>query len=627
MTDTAEKFEFRAETQRVLSLVINSLYTNTEVFLRELVSNASDALDKARFLQLTERDAIVEVEDDLGIEITLDNENKCLIVSDNGVGMSREELINNLGTIAKSGTGEFAEKLSGLSKEQDKDRALELIGQFGVGFYSVFMVASRVDVETLSMRQGAEPLLWRSSGEGSFTIVPGERQTPGTTITVHLNEDSAEFSKKWRIDGIVKKYSDFVTFPIKIDGEVANRSAALWREPRSKVTEEQHADFFKHITQGRQGDKPLVTVHYAVDAPVQFTALLYVPETQAVNMFMFQKERPGLRLYAKRVLIMENCEKLIPIYLRFVAGVVDSEDLDLNVSRETLQENRVLSTIEAQLTKQILKKLSKVAEDNPDQYAAYWKEFGLIMKEGLSIDHKNKDTLVELCRFESDKHGQELISLAEYVERMGDDQKAIYYVTGIDPAQVRSSPHLEVFRQKGYDVLLMTDPIDEWVVQAIGSYKEKPMESIVHGELDLGEEKERGEEEKTRLEACAKAIEAALGDKVVGVRLSTRLTETASCLVSKAGMPGANLERIMKILDENAATQKRELEINPDHPFVQNVAALIEKDPASPRIQVWAEMLYDQALLSEGQVEDAARLVKRIQDLLVESSAALLKRE
>jgi molecular chaperone HtpG len=625
MSDNTEQFEFKAETQRVLSLVINSLYTNNEVFLRELVSNASDALDKARFLQTSERDAINEQEGDPTIDITVDSDNNTLTIEDNGVGMTREEAIDNLGTIARSGTGDFVEKMAEFAKKAKKEDALELIGQFGVGFYSVFMVASRVDVETLSMRKDSKPVLWRSTGEGKFTVLEGERTTPGTSITVHLNEDAEEFAKKWRVEAIIKKYSDFVMFPIRVDGEVANKSSALWRMPRSQVDEEQHAEFFKHITQGRHGDKPQVTIHYSVDAPVQFSALLYIPEAAALDIFMFQKERPGLRLYAKRVLIMESCEKLLPAYLRFVRGVVDSEDLDLNVSRETLQENRTIRTIESQLTKQILKELGKISDNEEERYQTFWKQFGMVLKEGLSIDVKNKDAITDLCRFESMKSGGELISLKEYIEQKPEGQEAIYFITGTEKAQVENSPHLEVFRKKGFDVLMMTDPIDEWVVQSIGTYSDCKLESVVHGKLEIDEEHDRDEEDQSQLEAGAKAVALALGDKVADVRLSTRLTDTAACLVSKEGTPGANMERIMKVLDDRAEQRTRILEINPDHAIVKNLATLVARDPQSSHIQLWAELLHDQALLSEGLVEDPARLVRRLQELLTESSNTVLK--
>jgi molecular chaperone HtpG len=622
-TEETTEFEFKASVQRVLSLVINSLYTNSEVFLRELISNASDALDKARITALTSKDDVVEQEGEPAIDISFDPETNTLTIEDNGVGMTRDEAIENLGTIATSGTEDFVAKFAEATKEADKDKASELIGQFGVGFYACFMVASRVDVQTLSMKKGSEPVLWRSSGEGSFNVLPGEREKPGTTIVLHLKEDAAEFAQRFRVEQVIKRYSDFVMFPIRIGDDVVNRSSAIWRMPRSKVTDEQHLEFFKHITQGRAGDEPIARVHYSVDAPVQFSALLYVPPKATSDLFTLQQGRPGLRLYAKRVLIMESCEQLTPIYLRFACGVVDSEDLQLNVSRETLQENKTLKQIEQQVTKQLLKELGRLADDDETAYAAFWEQFGQILKEGLSTDWKNKDTIAELCRFESlSSDSGKLLSLKQYVDAKTEDQDAIWYITGSSRQQVERSPHLEVFRKKGIDVLLLCDPIDEWVVQALPTYGELELKSVVHGELELGEEVE--EADKDRLETAAKAIAGALADKVDEVRLSSRLTDTASCLVSKAGDPGANLERIMKMLDDRAEKKSRVLEINPNHAFVQNIATLVERDKASPRVQVWADLLYDQALLSEGVVDDPAELVKRLQQLMIEASNAVL---
>jgi molecular chaperone HtpG len=625
------EFEFRAEVQQVLSLVINSLYTNSEIFLRELISNASDALDKARFLQLS-RDDVTEQEGEPKIAIALDGEKKTLTIEDNGIGMTRDEVIENLGTVARSGTSDFVKRFSELSKEGDEaNKALELIGQFGVGFYSVFMVASRVDVQTRSMLPDAEPVLWRSSGSGSFNVLEGEREHPGTTIVVHLKDEAASFSQPWRVKEIIKRYSDFVMFPIEVDGDVANTSSALWRAPKSSITPEQHAEFFKHLTGGRMGDEPLVTVHYAVDAPVQFAALVYVPERSSSDLLFFQKERPGLRLYARRVLIQDNCESLTPSYLRFLCGVVDSEDLPLNVSRETLQENREIKQIEQQITKQALKALEELAADSPERYGAFWKQFGQVFKEGLAIDWKNKDAIAKLCRFESLKSDPgKLLSLDDYLTAKPEAQKEIFYLTGPDRAQLEKSPHLEVFRKHDRDVLLLTDPIDEWVVKSLASYEEVPLKSIAHGDVDLGDvdSGDAGEEDegaKKSIDAALEAIRKALADKVDEVRLSKRLTDTASCLVSKEGDPGANLERLMKLMDEGTHERKRILEVNGAHPLVRNLGTLAERDPGSSHLTTWSEMLYAQALLSEGVVADPAELVQRIQDLLVQASDAVVK--
>ena len=626
------EFEFRAEVQQILSLVINSLYTNSEIFLRELVSNASDALDKARFLRLT-RPEVAEQQGEPTIDIRIDAEAKSLTIEDNGLGMTREEAIENLGTIARSGTAEFLRKVaevgSAEAKGEDvKARALELIGQFGVGFYSVFMVATRVDVQTRSMLPGAEPVLWRSSGSGSFAVLPGDREHPGTSVTVHLKSDAAGFAQPWKVKELVRKYSDFVMFPIRLDGETINRSAALWRQPKGEVSAEQHKEFYQHLTAGRLGEEPLLTLHYAVDAPVQFSALVYVPEKAWSDLFFFHKQRPGLRLYAHRVLITENCEPLTPGYLRFLRGVVDSEDLPLNVSRETLQENRRVKQIEQQLTKHVLRALAQLAQDDPPRYAKLWKLFGQVLKEGVATDWKNQGTLTDLCRFETMKGGPDkLVSFKDYLAQKPETQSEIYYITGPTRQQLERSPHLEAFRQHDRDVLFLTDPVDEWLVQSLPKVHEHALKSVAHGQVDLGPAQAPAPDAAPPpdLVAGLDAIRKVLGDKVRDVRLSTRLTETAACLVAEEGDPGANLERLMKLMDDGAQEHKRILELNPAHPLVRNLSELAQRDPASSHIALWAEMLYDQALLSEGVVPDPAKLVRRIQDLLVTVSDGVLK--
>ncbi|HZF49019.1 MAG TPA: molecular chaperone HtpG [Polyangiaceae bacterium] len=614
---------FQAEVQQVLHLVINSLYANKEVFLRELISNAADALDKARFLALTRKDVTEQVGEP-GIRITLDEEARKITVSDNGIGMTRDEVIQNLGTIARSGSIEFLKSYADAMKNS-KDGALKLIGQFGVGFYAAFMVAARVDVQTRSMMPGAEPVLWRSTGSGTFTVTAGDRAEPGTDVILHLNEDARELTKAWKVRDIIRKYSDFVHFPIHVNGEQANRSAALWALPKSQVTEEQHAEFYRHLTGGHEGEKPLLHVHYSVDAPVQFHALLYVPEKAPPDLF--NRDRRALRLYAKRVLIVEECEKLTPIYLRFARGVVDSEDLSLNVSREMLQEDRTLQQIEQQITKQLLKAFKDMAENEPEKYDAFWTEFGRVIKEGVSLDWKNRDTIVDLCRFESMSSGADKrISLKQYVAAMPEAQKEIYFVTGPTRRSVEQSPHLEAFRKRGYDVLFLTDAIDEWVVNALPDYDKRRLKSIAHGDIDLGEEPEEKESEPEEdVSEAVRAVKEALGERVKDVRLSRRLTDSASVLVAGEGDPGANFERIMKMIDERATETKRILELNPKHPIVKNLHALAKREPGSEKVKDWSELLLDQALLAEGVVQDPAKLVRRIQDLLTQVSGAAVR--
>ncbi len=618
----AEELPFQAEVQKVLGLVIDSLYANKEVFLRELVSNASDALDKARFYQLSHDDSRKQ-EGEPRIDIRVDEDAHTLTVEDNGLGMDRAEVIENLGTIAKSGSSAFLEQYADLLKQKDQDQAVRLIGQFGVGFYSAFMVAKRVDVDTLSMKAGSEPVIWRSSGSGTFTVTAGTRTTPGTTITIHLKEDQRDYARVWRIKDVINKYSDFVGFPIFLatkpdaEPERINQPVALWAQPKSQVTDEQHEHFFKHLTGSAAGDKPLVTVQFSVDAPVQFQALVYIPEKAPFDLF--QKERTSLRLYAKRVLIIENCDKLTPVWLRFLRGVVDSEDLSLNVSREMLQESRAVSQIEQMLVKQVLKQLKDLSENDKEKYLTFWKLFGKVLKEGISVDWKHKDAILELCRFESLKTAEnETISLKDYVREMPEDQKEIFFITGMSRRAVESSPHLESFRKKGLDVLFLTDPIDEWVVQAITDFEKKKLKSVVHGDIDLGEAAPEGEQP----DAALTAIKAALGDRVKDVRFSKRLTDSPSCLVSDEGDPGANMERLLRMMDERATEKKRVLEVNPSHPIVKNIAALAVSEAGSARLANYCATLYDQALLAEGVVEDPAALVKRLSELLAEASGA-----
>ncbi|HEY4118860.1 MAG TPA: molecular chaperone HtpG [Byssovorax sp.] len=614
---TATELPFQAEVQQVLSLVINSLYAHQEVFLRELVSNAADALDKARFLSLTKGD-VADQAGEPKIAIRLDAEKHTLVIEDNGVGMTRDEVVQNLGTIARSGSLEFLKQHAEAAKS--KDAALGLIGQFGVGFYAAFMVADRVDVDTRSMQPGAEAVLWRSTGAGTFTVAPGDRVEPGTKITLHLKEDCREYAKAWRVREIIRKYSDFVQFPVELDGEVVNRSKAIWSAPRAQVTEEQHAEFYRHLTSGVGDEKPLVTIHWSVDAPVQFAALLYVPEKAPLDLFT--REKKGLRLYAKRVLIQEDSDKLTPAYLRFLRGVVDSEDLSLNVSREMLQEDRVLQQIEQQITKQTLKALKDLAASDAEKYATFWREFGRVLKEGLTLDWRHKDELAELCRFESmnGKPG-DLTSLRAYVDAMPEGQNDVYYVTGLGRRAVEQSPHLEGFKKRGFDVLFLTDPVDEWVVQALTEYDKKKLKSVAHGEVDLGDAP-ADEAKQAEIGAAITAVKRALGDRVKDVRASRRLTGSASVLVAAEGDVGANMERILKMTGQGGAEAKRILELNPDHAAVKNLAVVAAREPESARVSAWSELLYDQALLAEGVVEEPAKLVRRIQDLLVEVSTA-----
>jgi len=621
----AVEMPFQAEVQQVLSLVINSLYANQEVFLRELVSNASDALDKARFLALTRKDAAEQVGEP-AITIKLDDEKNTIVIEDNGVGMTRDEVVQNLGTIAKSGSLEFLKAhAEALRQNQEQDGAVKLIGQFGVGFYAAFMVAERVDVETRSMLPGALPVLWRSTGTGTFSVAEGEREHPGTRITLHLKEDAKEYTKAWRIKEIIRKYSDFVHFPISVNDEVANRKAALWSLPKNQITAEQHAEFFRHVTGGYEGEEPLWHLHVSIDAPVQFQALLYVPEKAPPDLF--QRDRRAIRLYAKRVLIVEDCDKVAPIYMRFLRGVVDSEDLALNVSREMLQEDKTLKQIESQITKQVLKGLKELAEEDAERYAKIWKEFGKVLKEGVSVDWKNRDAIADLCRFETmNTPAGEVISLRKYVDAMPEEQKDIYFITGPSRRALEQSPHVEAFKKKGYDVLFMMEPVDEWVVQSLNEYDKRRLRSVAHGDVDLEKDKEADEKALEGIKSAVSAVKATLGDRVKDVRASRRLTDSASCLVAAEGDMGVNMERIMRMMGEDAPQAKRILELNPESSIVKNLSAIAEKEPESESVKLWSELLYEQALLAEGVVGDPAKLVKHIQDLLTQATSAAVTR-
>jgi molecular chaperone HtpG len=608
---------FQAEVQQVLSLVIDSLYTHKEVFLRELVSNASDALDRARFLALTRKD-IAEQVGEPHISIRIDDDAHTLTIEDNGIGMTRDEVIKNLGTIARSGSAEFVKAHA--QAAASAEAGLTMIGQFGVGFYAAFMVASRVDVRTRSMLPGAEPVVWRSTGSGNFTVLRGEREHPGTEVVVHLKDDAREYAAQWRIKQLIQKYSDFVQFPIYINDEPVGRSSAIWALPKAQVTDDQHTEFFRKIT-GSDAQTPLLRVHLAIDAPVQFHALIYVPEKAPLDLF--SRDPRGLRLYAKRVLVMESCEKLTPAYLRFLRGVVDSEDVSLNVSRETLQEDRTIQKIEQQLTKSVLRAMKELADGDPEKYAKLWTEFGAVLKEGVAVDAPRRNELSDLCRFDSLKAGPgTLISLRQYVDAMPSAQREIFYITGPSRSAIEQSPHLEAFRSRGIDVLLLSHPVDEWLVQSLPDFDKHKLKSITHGDVDLGDEPEPKTEHD--VDVALGAVKAALGDRVKDVRASRRLTDSASCLVAAEGDPGANMERIMKMLDGTAAESPRILELNPAHPIIKNLGQIAAREPGSARIKQWSELLFDQALLSEGVVKDPAQLVRRIQDLMVELSTAVV---
>jgi molecular chaperone HtpG len=615
----AEKRAFQAEVSRLLDIVAHSLYSQKEIFLRELISNASDACDRLRYLALTQPTLLGE---DAAFRVVLEPnaQRRTLTISDNGIGMSREELIENLGTIARSGTAHFLQELSG---DERKDRTL--IGQFGVGFYSAFMVADRVEVT--SRKAGAEEAwCWISDGKGEFTVEAGERASRGTTIILHLREDAAEFVEPSRLKEIVKTYSDHVALPIVLDHkgkeETVNAASALWMRPKSEIKPEQYKEFYHHV--GHAGDEPWLTLHWKAEGRIEYTGLLFIPSAKPFDLFdPLRKHR--LKLYVRRVFITDDCQELLPPWLRFVRGVIDSEDLPLNVSREMLQSNPMLARIRGQIVKRVLAELQKKAKDAPEEYAKFWENFGAVVKEGLYEDRDERDQLLPLVRFRSTAM-EGMVSLEDYTARMKPGQDAIYTIAGDNFDLLKKSPQLEGFRAKGVEVLLLTDPVDEFWVPAIGKYKDWALKSATRGGADLakiggdGAERKNGAEaEKPDANAASliAMFKLALGDSVKDVRLSERLTDSPVCLVADEGDLDIHLERMLRQHRQLDALSKRILEVNPRHPLVARLASQIGKDGASAVISDVAWVLLDQARIIEGEaLPDPAAFSRRLSSLL-----------
>ncbi len=625
VNEKAEKHEFKAEVSALLRLVTNSLYTNREIFLRELLSNASDALDKARFQGLVDHE-LRDRDAKAAIQVHADEQAGVLVIEDNGIGMTRDEVAKNLGTIAHSGTLNFLERAKA-QQENGQKPDLNLIGQFGVGFYSAFMVADRIDVYSLSAVQGSEAVHWSSTGDGTFTIGTSERELRGTRIELHLKAEAREFLERYRLESIIRRYSNYVMHPIRVqvrdkdgkqdDEKQVNEATAFWTRPAKELKAEDYKEFYKHVMGGfvLPGDEPLGHLHVSADAPIQYVALLYIPGKPPADMF--QEDRKSLQLFARRVLIIDNCDKLLPPYLRFMRGVVDSEDLPLNVSREMLQEHGTLNAIRRQLTRKVFKLLNDIASERPDDYVKVWDNFGAVLKEGLHTDHAQQEEIMGLLRFRSSQSDGKLISLADYVASMPEGQEAIYYITGESQEAVARSPHLEACTSRGYQVLFLTDPIDEWVVQDLPDFKDKPLRSVTQGDLDIPtKDDEKPDDSKTDIAPALGKARELLSDRVKDVRASKRLRESASCLVDDEGGLSRNMERILKAARQNVPSRQRILELNPDHPFVQAVSKLASDSPDDARVGTWLELLYDQAALAEGVVADPAGMVKRIQSVL-----------
>jgi molecular chaperone HtpG len=631
MTTTKETLGFQAEVKQLLQLMIHSLYSNKEIFLRELISNASDAADKLRFEAMTHPDWY-ESNPDLAIRIELDKAARTLTISDNGIGMSRDEVISNLGTIAKSGTKEFFSKLSG---DQQKDAAL--IGQFGVGFYSAFIVADRITVET--RRAGlpaSDGIRWESDGSGEFTVESINRPERGTSIILHLREGEDDFLSSYQIKSIIRKYSDHISLPIQMrkeewddekkeqvlkeEFEAINQASALWSRSKSEVSEEQYTEFYKHLSHDYEG--PLCYSHNRVEGRSEFTQLLYIPAHAPFDLWDRNK-RGGIQLYVKRVFIMDDAEQLMPTYLRFVTGVIDSTDLPLNVSREILQESRDVKVIRESSTKRVLSMLEELASSDDaaklEKYRTFWTEFGQVLKEGIGEDQGNQERLAKLLRFASthSDSSEQTTSLADYIGRMKEGQDAIFYVTGETFNAAKNSPHLEIFRKKGVEVLLLSDRVDEWMLSFMPEFEGKKLTSVAKGGLDLGQladEAEKKEQESTEKEFkdLLEKMKTALSEKAKDVRVTFRLTDSPACLVADENELSGNLLRMLKAAGQEAPSTKPILEINPEHPLVLK----LKYDDAA--FDEWANLLFDQALLAEGgHLSDPASFVKRMNKMLL----------
>ncbi|GGZ99914.1 chaperone protein HtpG [Arenicella chitinivorans] len=616
---------FQTEISQLLDLMINSLYSQKEIFLRELISNSSDAIDKRRFEALTDA-SLLNDDEELAVTITTDSNAKTLTISDNGIGMSYDEVIENIGTIARSGTKKFVEAVKNSGKE---DADVSLIGQFGVGFYSVFMVADKV---TLTTRKAgtSEGTQWESDGKGEFTIETIEKDRVGTDITLHLREEESEYLEDFRLKHIIRTYSEHISLPIKMlapapldeDGkpqedverefETVNSGTAIWARPKSEISDQEYQNFYQSLSYDME--PPLSTLHHKVEGNMEYTSLLFIPKKAPFDLWN-RDNKKGIKLYVRRVFIMDDAEHLLPHYLRFVKGVIDSQDLPLNVSREILQSDRDIKKIKASSIKRVLDELTRLAKNESEQYQEFWSEFGQVLKEGVVEDMANKDKITPLLRFattQSDSAAQ-TVSLDDYIGRMQEGQEAIYYITAESHQAAKGSPHLEVFAKKGIEVLLLCDPVDEWLVNSLGTYNDKPLKSVTKGDLSLSdEEKKAQEEQKEELSSLTEKLQDVLSEAVKEVRLTYRLTESPACLVADENDPGANMERIMKAMGQDAPSTKPILEINPEH-------ALIKKlDTNSDSFADWAQVLFDQAALSEGaQIKDPANYVKLVNRLLV----------
>ena len=606
----SETMSFQAEVQQLLDLVVHSLYSDREIFLRELISNASDALDRARFTALSKPE-LLPGEGEPAVTLTFNKDLGTITVSDNGIGLTKEEAIEHLGTIARSGTKAFAKVL----KERGNS-AEGLIGQFGVGFYASFMVAHRVEVESLSAEPGAEAVHWESDGGGTFSVDAGKRTTRGTDVTLHLRAESQEYADQWKLKEIVEKHSDFVQYPVMLEGERVNQSTALWAKNPKEVTEDEYIAFYKHIT----GDwrRPAYWLHFRSEAPFEFGAVLYFPEERPFDLD-HPDTKKGLKLYQRRVLIQEHAEQLLPRYLRFVRGVVDAPEVSLNVSREILQNTPIINAIKKQLVKRVLRRLTEISREEPEGWIKFWESFGGTLKEGVAEDGDNKESLLPLLRFRSTT-AEGWRDLATVKAEMKEGQDAILYLTGLDLDRMRANPQLERFRKKGWEVLLLSDPVDEWVVMNVPSFETTPLKSVAKADLPA-EDDPVAEEAKKQAEPFVGWLKGLLTGQVEDVRTTTRLTDSPAVLVDGEGAVSANMERILRAARQDAPKARRILEVNPEHPLVRKLVVL-QTAGATEQAEPVAKLLLDYARIAEGSLEDTAGFAKRLQHLMLQASGS-----
>jgi len=636
--------KFKTEVSQLLELVTHSLYSNKEIFIRELISNSSDALDKLRLEGLRDK-KILENNTDFKISVNFDKDSKTITVSDNGIGMTKDEIIENIGTIAKSGTKEFLARLKDLKSKNKDDQTDQLIGQFGVGFYSAFIVSDKIVVVSKKAGSKDPAVRWESDGKEKFTVEEADRTERGTEITLYLNKENEDYAEEWKIKDIVKKYSDYITYPIvmtvqreekpkdkdgkeikdaqpvtKFEEMTLNSMKAIWQKDKKDVTDEQYTEFYKHIS--HDWEKPLDRIHFGVEGILSYKALLYIPKKAPYDLFM-RESKIGVSLYVKNVFIMDDNKNLLPEYLRFIKGVVDSADLPLNVSREVLQEDKMLEKIKNNLVKKVLETLKKMKEKETDKYLEFYEAFGKVLKEGLYTDFENKDKLSELVMFESSKTEKgKLTSLKDYVSRMPEGQKDIYFIAGEKRETLENSPHLERFKVKDYEVLFFTDPIDEFITGNLSEYDKKQIKSIGKGEIDLGGDDEPAKKEKEKAakkyKSLLEAMKETLKEDIKEVRVSDRLTSSAVCLVSDEHGMTPQMEKMFKAMNQEVPKSQRILEINPKHPVFETLNSIYENNKEDARLKDYSELLYDQALIAEGVIpKDPVKFAQKMADLMV----------